>query len=107
FTVSWRVRNTGDAVAPGGHVDRILLSADGTASADDLVLAEVTRDTPLAIGGTYSVSVPVSVQDGRSGQYRLILVTDAGQTVFENLLEADNTGVSAPITFASAPAPNL
>ena len=53
------------------------------------------------------MSVPVSVQDGRSGQYRLILVTDSGQTVFENLLESDNTGVSTPITFASAPAANL
>ncbi|HEY6816092.1 MAG TPA: CARDB domain-containing protein, partial [Croceibacterium sp.] len=107
FTVSWRVRNAGDAVAPGGHVDRIVLSADDTASADDLVLAEVMRSTAVAIDGTYSVSVPVSVQDGRSGQYRLILVTDSGQTVFENLLESDNTRASAPITFASAAAANL
>ena len=107
FTVSWRVRNTGDAVAPGGHVDRIVLSADGVADAGDLVLAEVPRNAALAAGASYSVSVPVSVQDGRIGNYRLILVTDAGQTVFENLAEADNTGVSTPIAFTSAPAANL
>ena len=107
FIVSWRVRNTGQATAPGGHVDRIVLSADGIADASDLVLAELVRDAPLAVGSTYSVSVPVSVQDGRSGQFRLILVTDAGQQVFENLQEADNIGISTPVTFVSAPSPNL
>ncbi|MBU0776528.1 MAG: hypothetical protein KKH54_15375, partial [Alphaproteobacteria bacterium] len=39
FTVSWRVRNTGDAAAAGGHLDRLLLSADGVADAGDLLLA--------------------------------------------------------------------
>src|SRR5690606_6494119 len=107
FTVSWRVRNTGDAAAPGGHVDKIVLSSDETASDDDLVLAEVLREGPLAIGASYSVAVPVSVQDGRSGQFRLILVTDSGRAVFENLSEADNIAASVPITFASAPSANL
>lgn len=107
FTVSWRVRNTGDAAAAGGHVDRLLLSADGVADAGDLLLAEVPREAGLAIGDSYTVSVQARVQDGRSGDYRLILVTDAGSTVFENGLEGDNAGVSTPVRFAVAPSGNL
>ena len=107
FTVSWRVRNTGTLIAAGGHVDRLVLSADGTYDAGDLVLAEVTRSGALAPGESYSVSLDARVQDGRTGSYRLILVTDAGGQVFENLQEADNAGVSAPITLSPAPSANL
>ncbi|MFA7603825.1 MAG: CARDB domain-containing protein, partial [Novosphingobium sp.] len=107
FTVSWRVRNTGDAAAAGGHIDRLILSADGVADAGDLVLTEVVRANSLAVGESYTVTAQVRVQDGRAGDYRLILVTDAGQTVFENFLESDNAAVSTPVRFVTAPAANL
>ena len=107
FTVSWRVRNTGTVAAPGGHTDRLVLSADDIYDAGDLVLGEVVRSGALAAGDSYSVSFDARVQDGRTGSYKLILVTDSGQQVFENLLEADNIAVSTPITLSPAPSANL
>ena len=68
-----RVRNTGDLAAAGGHVDRLVLSSDSNVDASDLVLAEVLRDGALAIGDSYTVSVEARVQDGRNGDFRLIL----------------------------------
>src|SRR3546814_311701 len=70
-------------------------------------LAEVERPGALAVGDSYTVTVDARVMDGRTGDYRLILVTDAGETLFENFEESDNVAVSPVVRFAATTAPNL
>src|SRR3546814_1831064 len=55
----------------------------------------------------WSADVCSSDLDGRTGDYRLILVTDAGETLFENFAEGDNVALSPPIHFAAAAAADL
>ena len=102
--VSWSVRNqgTGDS-AVSRWSDRLVLSADATpGNADDVTLLTLEHNGLLAPGAGYTVSnqvatVPFSVPPG---SYRLFLLTDSDNTVYEGANEANNASAPYPLAIS-------
>jgi hypothetical protein len=93
INVSWRVRNVGNAATGGGTwVDRIVYSADGVLDAGDIEIGRVVRSGPLAKDAAYTTSATVNLPNGVSGSFHVFVVTDATNTVFEDVFENNNTG---------------
>ncbi|WP_013334633.1 CARDB domain-containing protein [Gloeothece verrucosa] len=93
-TVSWTVSNAGVAPAVGGWVDRIYLSPDGSLNGATL-LSSVTRNADLAVGENYTVSQSVLLPLVSDGTYKIIVVTDANNTLFEGTGDTNNLTVGA------------
>lgn len=51
-------------------------------------------DGTLAAGATYTKIVTVSIPNAIYGNFTVIVVTDAFNTVYEHTSEDDNTGIS-------------
>jgi hypothetical protein len=99
---SWTVRNQGPGDTSATRwTDRLVLSADATpGNADDVTLLTREHNGLLDAGASYTVNnevvtVPFSVAPG---SYRLFLLTDSGNTVYEAANEANNA--SAPRSLA-------
>jgi uncharacterized delta-60 repeat protein len=100
--VSWTVRNqgTGDT-AVSSWTDRLVLSTDAVAgNADDVTLLNLDHNGLLATGASHTVSnqvvtVPFSVAPG---SYRLFLLTDSGNAVYEAANEANNSSTPRSLT---------
>jgi hypothetical protein len=105
-TFSFRVENVGSLATPGANwIDRAVMSFNTTlGDADDIPLGFLPHSGALAPGAGYSVTNTVTLPDGISGDYYIIVQTDAGNAVNEFLLEGDNTTVSST-TFPVARAP--
>ncbi|MDX1785264.1 MAG: CARDB domain-containing protein, partial [Roseovarius sp.] len=90
ITVNWTVQNAGFGNAVGGRVDRILLSRDGIADGNDIVLHTTAARDALAAGGSDMQSVDVRVPIDVSGDWQLIVVADATDRNEEQALENNN-----------------
>jgi subtilase family serine protease len=65
-------------------VDKLYFSTDGSVGAGDTVLGSATQSTALAAGGSYSVTLSVTLPDGvPAGSYYLLLRTDDAGEVAE------------------------
>ncbi len=110
---SWTVTNPGTGGASGKYqgccaagyyykwADRIVLSRDATASADDVVVGTDWRAEgfTLPAGGSYTTTVSLPMPEVDGGAYYLVLTTDAvGDRVYE--LDASNNTRTLPITMA-------
>ena len=123
FNVSWRVGNFGsEATRNNFWVDRLYLSTDAVLDAGDIVLGDRGHSGALAryeedangdpIGNYfYNNSATFTLPFAISGNYRVIVKTDAGAQVFEGLPdpvsrfgENNNTGSSAAMAVTSRPA---
>ena len=93
-TVTWTVDNIGDAAAAGTWVDRIYLTANGTL-ADAVLVASVTQNRNLAAGTGYTDATSFALPDLLDGTYRVLVVTDAGNAIYETPREDNNTRVTA------------
>ena len=96
-SILWRVRNLGDAAADAGQWrDAIYLSTDSLLDGGDVLLDEVIHSGGLESGASYSAQADVLLPyDTPVGSYRRILVvTDAGGSVFEGAGEDNNTKAS-------------
>jgi hypothetical protein len=100
--VSWTVRNQGPGdTAVTRWTDRLVLSTDATpGNGDDVTLLTREHNGLLDAGASYTesnevVTVPFSVAPG---SYRLFLLTDSGNTVYEAANEGNNA--STPRTVA-------
>jgi hypothetical protein len=108
--VAWRVRNGGDTEIPATATwkDRLYLSRDGVVDATDVVLGDVVRNGPLAVGATYSGRTTVSLPNEISGDWRILVASDVEGQIFERGLEANNIAATlTPILVTVAPTPNL
>ncbi len=106
--VLWRVRNQGDFAASGGWRDAVYLSEDGSFDAADRLLGTFFREGPVPVGEAYSARGRVVLPFEVNGNFRLIVVADFDNTVFESGLASNNIGVAVGSTAVSAaPAPDL
>jgi hypothetical protein len=106
--IGWTVTNAGGAAATGSDwVDRVILSKDAIfGNADDVILGEFARTSPLAASATYSVKRNIALPLGLEGEYRLTVRTDAKQSVLEPDTRADNDAAPALVALTS-PAADL
>ncbi|MEO1527560.1 MAG: CARDB domain-containing protein, partial [Planctomycetota bacterium] len=79
ISVTWTVENIGLADAdPGGWLDRIYLSDNPDPKADGaktLLLGEIRRDQPLAVGASYTDTFDLQLSPSAVGQY-IVVITD-------------------------------
>lgn len=105
-SISYRVSNTGPNPTLGSNwLDRVYLSTDAVLDSSDRLLKSVSRFGALAAAPEfYEVTTTVSLPDGLTGQYHVIVHADAVDAVFEqdNL---DNIAASlTKVTVVSQPA---
>ena len=104
--VSFKVTNFGSTETPNSlWTDNIYLSQDSTLDIDsDFLIGSETRTDSLAIGDSYFVDAVTRLPDSISGEWFVIVATDANDDVFE-LANDNNIVVSAStINVESRPA---
>ncbi|TAK53398.1 MAG: hypothetical protein EPO25_10765, partial [Gammaproteobacteria bacterium] len=104
--VGWTVDNQGPRPVAGSWVDRVYLSEDGVIGAGDRLLGEVARSGPLEAGTGYTGALQVTLPVDVSGDWQILVRTDAAGAVHEANAEDDNTG-AAPIAVTLAPYADL
>ncbi|MCY2955084.1 MAG: hypothetical protein NTU53_24415 [Planctomycetota bacterium] len=107
LTVTWTARNAGTGTAPGDWLDRVYLSTDATLSGDDLLRAEVTRPDDLTASGTYNAQAIITLPNGISGTYYIIVKTDAADGVEEATFDDNNATPTAAVAVSLAPYADL
>lgn len=104
-SLSWTVQNTGKgAVVASSWWDAVYLSQD-TVLGGDLQLGYGPVSGLVASGNQYTKQASVIIPRGLSGRYYLILVTDAGNNVFEKA--EGNNQFRIPIDIVTTPWPDL
>ena len=106
ITFNFNVQNVGSLATPGANwIDRAVMSVNTIlGDADDIPLGFLPHVGALAPGAGYFVTNTIPLPEGISGDYYIIVQTDAGNAVNEFLLEGDNITVSST-TFPVALAP--
>jgi hypothetical protein len=92
ISFSFTVQNVGYAATEAAtwH-DRVVMSLNTTlGDTDDVPLAVIQHTGVLNNGNSYSVTQSVTLPDGISGDFYLIVQTDSGNAVGEFLFEGDN-----------------
>src|SRR5262249_20207902 len=80
----------------GSWIDRISVSADGTLT-NATLLTEVAHSTPLAAGDSYTATKSIAWPVVSDGAYRVLLLTDATESVYEGAGEDNNLRASDPV----------
>src|SRR5262249_2141433 len=91
--VSWDVSNLGAGLAAGSWVDRVYLSADDQVG-NDTLLGSFTHTGDLAGSEHYSRTETVTIPQRPDGAYRVVVITDADNAVYEDPKEGNNATVS-------------
>jgi len=115
ITVEWTVQNVGSATGVNlTWRDAVILSLDAIpGNSGDIVLGRFDNPQALAAGESYTQSRTFTLPTDLTGQFHVFVVTDEGQQVFENGLEANNAGEAAdimdvmPIAFADLVVSNI
>ena len=90
--VAWDVSNAGSSTLTGQWLDRVYLSRDGAVGAGDLLVATVDAGRTLAPGAGYTATASFVLPVDASGDYQLIVVSDAANQVAELNAEGNNQG---------------
>jgi subtilase family serine protease/alpha-tubulin suppressor-like RCC1 family protein len=95
LSVSWTVTNQGIGdTAVSNWTDRVLLSADTSiGNADDISLANISRNGLLSRSETYSQTALVNLPFSLIGSYYLYVITDSSNQVYEASREGNNTSL--------------
>jgi large repetitive protein len=88
--VSWRVENAGSRDVGGAWVDRVYLVQGGVIGPGARLLGELARSGPLAPGAGYDAVLNVQVPIDVSGDWQIVVRTDAMDVVRETGAENDN-----------------
>jgi hypothetical protein len=106
--LSWKVSNVGIHETLGSSVwsDAIYLSADDVLDGADTLLATVPRGGVVPVGAAYTGRATPVLPDGIEGPFHIIVVADAGSTVYEDGRRDNNQGSQA-IEVLPTPAPDL
>ncbi|MBD2281359.1 CARDB domain-containing protein, partial [Aphanizomenon flos-aquae] len=93
--VNWTVTNQGIGdTAVSSWTDRVLLSSDNvTGNADDIFLGEFTRNGLLNVGESYTRSEVLNLPFTVVGDYKLFVITDNSNQVYEGVDEGNNRNV--------------
>ncbi|MCA3585183.1 MAG: S8 family serine peptidase [Methylocystis sp.] len=92
-TLSWEVKNVGEAIAKPGFYDLVYLSLDGALNRKtDIPLGSVKREAPLNPGQTDRVEATFTIPLGYVGAYHVILL--AGDDLPYETARADNLSVA-------------
>ena len=93
--IQWTVTNLGSSDVTGTWIDRVYLSQDGVIGAGDRLLGEFGHSGPLAPQAGYTGNAQVTLPVELSGDWRIIVRTDAAIAVHEANAENDNQAVAA------------
>ncbi|MBN8597234.1 MAG: hypothetical protein J0L78_06130 [Planctomycetes bacterium] len=93
-SVSWTVKNIGDAPAVGPWSDRLALSPD-QAIGDDSFIGLFNIPGPLAPGASYTQTQTVTLPQGIVNNAYFVVVTDAGGVVTES--DESNNGLLSSV----------
>lgn len=89
--VEWTVQNNAPVITNSNiWYDEVYLSYDSRIDEGDLLLATVQHSNPLGPGETYNAFRQVSLPSDMSGNYFVIIRTDATDLVLEGLNENNN-----------------
>lgn len=92
LNLTWTVENQGTGATPGGSwADRVFISRnDIIGDGDDVPIGYFVHTGALDPGSAYSVSQTVAVPYAYLGPYRVFVVTDSGEDVYEGSGEGNN-----------------
>ncbi|RYD85586.1 MAG: APHP domain-containing protein, partial [Verrucomicrobiaceae bacterium] len=105
-TVQAKIRNNGSDTAFGAWVDRFYLSTSANGTGNDLLLAEVAATGPLGAGTEYVRNVNLLLPLEVSGEWFIVVRTDAAGDVNEFSNESNNL-VSSALSIQLAPYADL
>ncbi len=100
ITVEWRVENRGAGQALAGFADELWLTRSGQVDDDAVLLDRSLRDTPLDPGAAWLRSVTGLVPIALSGDWQLLVRSDADGVLVE--ADTDNNSATAPLTITLA-----
>ena len=86
----WDVSNAGSSDFAGSWIDRVYLSRDGVVGAGDLLVAERSITRSLAVGASYTESASFVLPVDATGDYQLIVISDASAQIAELDAEGNN-----------------
>lgn len=94
--LSFRVANTGQAATPSSNwIDRIWLST--TTAPGGALLVSRNRTSPLSAGASYALDATATLPPQAPGSYFLVFQADAGNDVWEQGADGNNS-VALPFT---------
>lgn len=99
--IGWRVENAGAGVARAPWADRVLLISEETGA--ETVLGTVPRSFDLAPGAVYYAELEVTLPTLDSGAWRVAVLTDWQNRVFEGAATEDNRLVSETVLGIARP----
>ncbi|MEM6470989.1 MAG: CARDB domain-containing protein, partial [Planctomycetota bacterium] len=108
--VSWTITNQGTDVGPTDRwTDAVVLSRDDEfGNFDDRIVARFVRRGTLDPGQSYSRNESIVLPPATEGEFRVFVVTDIDQVVYEDDQEQDNAASSSDlIRVATAPFSDL
>ena len=118
--ITWTVTNTGnEGTSASSWFDNVYLSLDQTLDTTntrfvvsssentDTLLASVKNPTYLAPGESYTSTATVTLPQGISGPYYIIVGADAGGQVYNDPTGASSYTVSPAFTIQASPVPDL
>ncbi|MGA2035934.1 MAG: CARDB domain-containing protein, partial [Thermoguttaceae bacterium] len=105
LAISWTVANQGiGATNTSQWYDQVSLSSDPAGSHIVAYLGSFEHDGVLGVGGSYTHNVAVTLPDGLSGPFYLVVTTGGP---YEFIHTNNNTGVSGPVAVTLTPPPDL
>ncbi|MEM7102507.1 MAG: CARDB domain-containing protein [Bacteroidota bacterium] len=107
FQVIWTVQNTGSGPTLSGNwIDRIYLSDDLFVDSEDEILGSVAFSGNLMPGESYTDTTAVFTSAGATGNYVLLLKTDANSVEYEHMAE-DNNVANGTLALTQPPPSDL
>jgi subtilase family serine protease len=109
LTVDWTSRNQGAAVTNTGYwIDRIYLSSDNQFSSEDLHIGSLSQNAVLAAGQSRARQATITIPPEISGDYFVVVDSDANGQVIEGAGESNNATASAStVNITLNPTPDL
>ena len=109
MNVSWTVTNSGAGqTAATSWNDAVYMSPDPTLNSNATLLGNFGHSGALAAGASYTNNQTVTLPNGVSGQYYILVNTDSAGQVFENGELGDNVAAtSVPVNINLTPPPDL
>jgi hypothetical protein len=92
-TISWTVLNQGSCPVSGTYSDRVSISSDSLVGSDTQI-GSFSRSGVLEAGQSYTVTQEILLPDNISGNFWIVIATDAGSAIPEEGFEGNNTSLS-------------
>ena len=109
LTVNWTVQNsgTGATAASSTVTDKVYLATGTTVDGSAVLLTTVTHTGTLAANGTYAGTANITLPNGITGNYHIVVVTNSDGAIVEGPQASGGTGASGAIAITLAPYADL